>query len=56
MPHYYLEGQEPGPAYLYEADPGAPFVLYDESTPAEEVESTPAEEVEEQAPEPENEV
>ena len=48
MPHYYLEGQEPGPAYLYEADPGAPFVLYDESTPAEEVE--------EQAPEPENEV
>ena len=42
--HFYLTGHEPGPAYEFDTDPGAPYVLWEEKPAAK------------QAPKPEIEV
>lgn len=47
MPHYYIEGHEVGPAYEFDTDPGAPYVLWEPKA---------VKAVTEQAPAPENEV
>ena len=42
MPYFYIPGNEPGPAYEFDVDPGSPYVAWVEKpVPTPKIEVTP---------------